>query len=329
MKRMLWGVVVLFAAALPVNAGARDYFTEFEKNFGTTPRGPVLEHYFIVKNTTQQTINLGQARVSCGCVSATVMKNTLAPGESTAVYAAMDTRRIPQAYVTKTVTVYVPFFGSVNEEVQLKVTSIARDDLVMSPDKMAFGTVRKGKEANGSVKFTLYNNPNWQITEATSTGVYVKPEVKQASKNSNEVTYEVTAKLDPACPAGNWTAEIWLKTNAPGIEMLRVPVTVNVTAPINVTPDPLNLNELTVGKETDFKVTLQGTQAFKVLQVKGVDDVVAVKAGSEEARPVHILTISVKPKVSGGLDKLLEIQTDNKEMPTLSIPIKATVPTKK
>jgi len=328
MKRAFWGLVVLLSAASTVDAGARDYFTEFEKNFGTTPRGPVLEHYFLVKNTTQQTLNLGQARVSCGCVSAQVLKNSLAPGETTAVYAAMDTRRIPQAYVTKTVTVFVPFYGAVNEEVQLKVTSIARDDLVMSPDKIAFGTIRKGKEATGSVKFTLYNNPNWQITESTSNGVYVKPEVKQVAKSGNEVTYEVTAKLDPACPVGNWTAEIWLKTNATGVETLRVPVTVNVTSPINMTPNTINLSELQVGKETDYKVKLEATQAFKILQVKGVDDVVGVKAGSEEARPVHMLTISVKPKTAGGLDKLLEIQTDNKEMPTVSIPIKTTVPKK-
>jgi len=322
MTRVLWGIAVLLVAASQSHAGARDYFTEFEKNFGATPRGPVLQHYFILKNTTNQPINLGQARVSCGCTSAQVLKPNLAPGESTAVYAAMDTRRIPQAFVPKTVTIYVPVFGAVQEEVSLRVTAIARDDLVMSPDTLAFGNVTKGKGAKGSVKFTLYNNPNWQITESSSTGAYVKPDVKQASRTGNEVTYEVTAALDPACPAGNWTAEIWLKSNTPGLEAIRVPVTVNVTTPISITPDPLTIHDLSIGKENDYKVTLSGNTAFRVLQVKGVDDVIAVKAGSEESRPVHILTISVKPKSADGFDRLLEVHTDNKDMPTLSIPIK-------
>lgn len=325
MTRIVWGVFLLLVAASRVDAGANDYFTEFSKDFGTTPRGPTLTHYFIVKNTTNQTVTLGTARVSCGCVSATVLKNTLAPGETTAVFAAMDTRRIPQAYMTKTVTVFVPFLGPTMEEVQLKVTSIARDDLVMTPDTLAFGNLRQGKGGTTTTKVTLFNNANWVMSEPTSTGQFIKAEVKALPKNGNEQTYEVTATLDAKCPVGNWTAEIYVKTNVPGMEKLRIPVTVNVTTPISISPEGVNVKDLNVGKDTEHKVILVGTQAFRVLQVKGVDDVVSVKAGSEEARPTHILTISIKPSKSGGIDKLLEIETDNKEMPKLSIPVKADV----
>ena len=95
MVRLFWGVFLYSAAALTASAGARDYFTEFEKDFGTSPRGPVLQHYFIITNTTTQPLSIGNARVSCGCVAAQVLQNNLAPGQSTAVLAAMDTRRIP------------------------------------------------------------------------------------------------------------------------------------------------------------------------------------------------------------------------------------------
>jgi hypothetical protein len=322
MTRIVWGLVFMAAVASRADAGASDYFTEAGKDFGTTPRGPILTHYFIVKNTTNQNVTIGPARVSCGCVSAQVLKSTLAPGETTAVFAAMDTRRIPQAYVTKTVTVYVPFYAPVMEEVQLKVTAFARDDLVMTPDTLAFGTVRQGKGGTTSVKVTLYNNSTWQMSEPTSTGQFIKAEVKQAGKAGNESTFEVTATLDPACPAGNWTAEVWVKTNMAGMEKFRIPVTVNVTTPISISPEGVNMKDLTVGKETEHKIVLNGAQAFKILQVKGVDDVVSVKAGSEEARPTHILTISIKPSKAGGIDKLLEVETDNKEMPKLSIPVK-------
>lgn len=328
MRRGVVGLLMLGIAALPVQGGARDYFTEFEKDFGTTPRGPVLIHYFIVKNTSNQNVNIGAPRVSCGCVSASMLKYNLAPGESTAVYTAMDTRRIPQAGVVKAVTVYVPFFGMVNEEVALRVQAIARDDLVMSPDALAFGNVRMGKGGTATVKYTLYHQPNWQITEITSNGAYIKPELKQVEKSANTVTYEVTAALDPKCPVGNWFAEVWMKTNAPGIEKIRIPVTVNVTTPISVTPDVVDLKDLPLGKETEHRVMLQGTQAFKVLQVKGVDDIIGVKAGSEESRPSHTLTITLKPKEPGDLSKTLEILTDHKEMPNVTLPIKAVVPKK-
>lgn len=322
MTRIIWGLVFLVVAASRADAGAGDYFTEAGKDYGTTPRGPILVHYFIIKNTTQQNVTIGQARVSCGCVSAQVLKNALAPGETTAVYTAMDTRRIPQAYVTKTVTVYVPFFAPVMEEVQLKVSAFARDDLVMTPDTLAFGTVRHGQSSTASVKVTLYNNSSWQMSEPSSTGQFIKAEVQPVSKVGAESTFEVTATLDPKCPVGNWTAEVYVKTNVAGMEKFRIPVTVNVTMPISMSPESVNIKDLAVGTEAEQKVILNGTKAFRILQVKGVDDVVSVKAGSEEARPTHILTISIKPKKTGGIDKLLEVETDNKEMPRLTIPVK-------
>ena len=45
------------------------------------------------------------------------------------------------------------------------------------------------------------------------------------------MTYEVTAILDKDCPAGNWVSDINLKTSNPAVAKLRIPVTVNVTAP--------------------------------------------------------------------------------------------------
>src|SRR4051812_46539353 len=99
MRRTLWSLFALVILSAPALAGAADYFTEAGKDFGPTPRGPVLVHYFTITNTTDKVVNIGQARVSCGCVSATVMQNVLQPGQSTVVHAAMDTRRIPAAYV--------------------------------------------------------------------------------------------------------------------------------------------------------------------------------------------------------------------------------------
>jgi len=326
MTRLIWGLFVIALSGANASAGARDFFTEFEKDFGTSPRGTVLQHYFIITNNTQQVVNLGQARASCGCVGAKTLQFVLQPGQSTAVLAAMDTKRIPQAGILKQVTVYVPFFGPVMEEVALQVKTITRDDLVMTPDVHAYGEVKKGKEVKNSVKVTLYNHPDWRVTEATSNGKFLKPDFKIVNQTTTEVTYEVTTTLENTCEVGNWSSEVWLKTNTPGIEKIRIPVSVNVTVPISVLPEALTFPNLAVGKETETLVRLTGTQAFKVLQVKGVDDIIGVKAGSEDSRASHTLTITLKPRVSGDLSKSLEILTDNKEMPSLSIPIRVQVP---
>jgi len=325
MTRLALGVLVSLVAAGSASAGATDYFTELSKDFGTTPRGPVLMHYFTIKNTTAQTVQIGQPRVSCGCVSTQLLKSSLAPGESTAVLAMMDTRRIPQAGVVKTVIVYVPFLAPALEEVSLKVSSIARDDLVMTPDTLAFGTLRKGQGGTTSTKVTLTTDAAWEIKEVTSTGAYVKPEAKLVGREGSSSTYEITATLDPACPVGDWTADVWLKTSNATIEKLRIPVRVTVVAPIALNPDKVKLPDLKVGDTIEHKVVLRGNHAFKVLEVKGGDEVVSLKPQSTEAMPVHVLTISVSAKSAGELVRTFEIVTDHKEQSKLALPFNATV----
>lgn len=322
---MLLAAAALFGSVGPVRAAASAYFTEAVKDFGTTPRGPILVHYFAVKNTSGSTVTIGQPRVSCGCTSAAAVKSTLAPGESTAIVAHMDTRRISTAGVTKQVTVYVPFLAPQLEEVSLVVRCVVRDDLVLTPDALAFGTVRKGQSAKASTKVTFYSDPNWQITEAVSTGAYIKPTVTQIARQGSQVTYEVTAELDPACPVGNWTADVWLKTTAVGLEKLRLPATVNVTAPIAVNPEAIRFGDVKLGDTSEQRLIVQGGEPFKVVEVKGGDDLVKVTALSQEARPVHILKLELTPKEAGDLVRTLEVLTDSKAQPKVSVPLMAKV----
>jgi len=237
MTRYIVVLAGLFGGAAPAWAGAADLFPDKVKDFGVSPRGTILVHYFRFTNTTGQPLQLGQPRVSCGCVSAYILKNQIAPGETTAVVAQMDPRRIPTPYTTKSVTVYVPFFSPTVEEVSLRVQTVCRDDLIMSPDSLAFGTVQKGKGAKATTKVTLTSDPSWQVTAAESTGGYVKVEVKQESRVGSQVTYEVTATLEKDCPAGNWTSDVYLTTNKADIPKLRIPVTVNVTNTVATSAD--------------------------------------------------------------------------------------------
>lgn len=319
MQRAILSLTAVLAACASAHAGAQSYFPETAKDFGTTPRGPVLTHYFPVTNTSSQPISLGSPRVSCGCVSAQVAKYTLAPGESTTVVAYMDSRRIPQAGVPRTVTVFVPVVsGGITEEMQLRVTATAQDNLVLSSDTFAFGTVRKGQGGKATTKITVYNSPGWQVSAAESSGIYIKA---AAAKSGDGTSVEVTAVLDPACPVGNWTADVWLRTTAPGVDRLRVPVTVNVIAPIDVKVEGSGLATALAGKPTELKVVLQATQAFKITGVKGAVDGVKVAAVPPIAKPVHILLVTVTPGKEGDFAHSLEIATDHPDMPKVVVPV--------
>jgi hypothetical protein len=326
MLRFLLTVCTLIASSGVAWAGVDELFPEKVKDFGVSPRGPVLTHYFRFTNTTGQVLNLGQPRVSCGCTSAAVTAFRVAPGESAAVVAYMDTRRITTPYTLKAVTIYVPFFtASSSEEVSLRVQTVCRDDLMMSPDTLAFGSVKKGEGGKATTKVTFASDPNWQVTEATSTGKFVKVEVKQDSRAGSSVTYEVTATLDKDCPAGNWVSDVYLKTSNAGVAQLRIPVTVNVVAPVTVSPDTVQLGDVNLGSVAEKRVTIQSGTPFKILGVKGDDAQLGVKVESPDARPVQVITVSLKPTQAGQFSRSLELRTDNKDQPTVVVPVVAKV----
>ena len=325
-RAMLTGLLVLGGtAATQAQGGATAFFSETAKDFGATPRGPILVHYFTLKNTTNGPINLGQPRVSCGCVSASIVNNKMVvPAGDTAVVAAqMDTRRIPQANVIKSVIVYVPIISPFLEEVQLRVQAIARDDLVITPDTLAMGTVRKGQGGKATTRLTCYSDANWKVSDPTCSGAYVKAEVAQVARQGNEVTYEVTATLDPTCPVGNWTADVWVKTSAPGLDRIRLPLTVNVVSPIAVNPGSIAFGDVKIGEPAEQKVILQGSAPFKVTGVKGGEGVIAVDDTASGARPVHILKLTLTPKTPGEVIRSLEIATDSKDQPKVIVPVTA------
>lgn len=302
-------------------AGTADLFEEKTKDFGVTPRGPVLVHYFRFTNTTQQTLTIGQPRVSCGCTSAATLTNTLEPGKTTAIVAYMDTRRIPTPNMLKSVIVYVPIQSPHWEEVSLRVQTVCRDDLVYSPDTIALGNVRKGQGGKATTRVSFLSDPNWQITEATSSGGFVKAEAKLVAREGNHVTYEVSATLDPTCPVGNWISDIFLTTTNAGVARLRIPVTVNVVNPVAVSAEQVQLGDIPLGNAVEHRVIIQGTEPFKVLDVRGIDESVLVQSDSKDAKAVHVLTLSATPKILGTFSKSLEVMTDSKEQPKISLAV--------
>ncbi len=219
-------LMLVLCAAAPVSAGfsADALFEEHAKDFGVVARGPMLSHPFRLTNNTDRPVHIANVRVSCGCVSARALQNDVAPGQSTAIQADMDTRRF---HGPKKVIVYVQFDQPQWEEIGLSVQADGRDDFTVSPEGLAFGKVKPASKPATSVTVNFYGNDSLKITDATCTG-YVQTSVKELRREAGEVRYQITANLRDDAPAGNWFSELWLKTNNPALSRIRIPLTVEV-----------------------------------------------------------------------------------------------------
>jgi len=196
------------------------------RDFGVVPRGQQLVHYFRLVNNTDQPLHIYNVRVSCGCTTARALSNTIAPGQESAIWANMDSRRF---LGHKAVTIYVSFDQPRYEEARLVVQAFSRDDIVFSPDAITLGKVHQGESRSGTMNLTFYNGQA-QATEVTAESAFLQPTVKEVKRTPTETTYQVTASVLPKTPAGVWFTDIWVTTNVPGAPKLRVPVTVEVDA---------------------------------------------------------------------------------------------------
>src|SRR6266850_2372103 len=150
MRRYGLLLAVFVASAGQASAGWADgMFDELSRDFGSVPRGSVLSHPFRLVNNTNQTVRIAGVRVSCGlCTTARAVQTTLAPGQDTAIAVQMDTHRFSGI---KTVTVYVTFDLPRYEEVRIWVQANSRDDVVVTPDGLAFGRIKRGASPTTAV----------------------------------------------------------------------------------------------------------------------------------------------------------------------------------
>jgi hypothetical protein len=325
MVRLLSSIVITVGVITPVWAGgAAELFGEREKDFGASPRGALLVHYFRFTNTTGQTLILGTPRVSCGCVSASLSHSRVTPGQTAAVIAYMDTRRIPTPNTIKAVTVYVPFISPMVEEVSLRVQTIVRDDLNISPESLDFGTVPAGQTRQLHATITFSGDSRWQITEAVSTGGYVRVALGPAQKQGHQTTYTVTATLEKGCPPGHWICELLFRTNFPGTPRLRIPVTVTIVPRVVAAkPQTVTFEQLNRGQIQRQRITLEAERPFRIVNVRGADDQIQVVLDADQRQQIHYVTITVRPQQVGSLYRILEFHTDNPQQPVISVIVQA------
>lgn len=289
---------------------AEGFFEELGKDFGSVPRGPTLNHPFRLTNQTGQPVHIANVRVSCGCVSASALRDDLAPGQSTAILANMDTMRF---YGTRTVTIYVQFDRPQWEEVRLWVRANSRDDVSLTPDGLTFGQIQHGANPTATVQVSLLGNNQWQILEARGESNYVQTAAKEIRRDDSQVTYQLTARLRPDTPVGKWFSDVWLKTNNPSMPRVRVPLTVEIEPALSINPASVVLGLVKAGGESERKIIVRGSESFRITRIEGTDDSWSVRESSPESKPVHVLTVKLKGKNPGEQSKTLRVLTDLKQ----------------
>ena len=298
------------ASQAQAQSAANGFFDELTHDFGSVPRGQIVSHPFRIVNNTKNPVRIASVRVSCTrCSSVLTLKTYLLPGEETAIIGKMDTNQFSN---TKTITIMVLFDQPRFEEVKLLMQANSRDDVTFTPNNIAFGQVKRGAEPETKIVIAFPGGTPTKILEVKSESNYVTSTMKEIKRGSGETVYEITAKLRKDTPAGKWYTDLWLKTNNASMSSLRVPVTVEVEAPLTVNPSTVSLGQVKAGTESDRKVIIRGVRPFRITGITGTDKQVQVRTTNNENIAVHVLTVTLNPNEPGDLTRRITVQTDMK-----------------
>ena len=281
-------------------------FSEINKDFGSVPRGPILKHNFMIKNTTGSPIRAIQLRVSCGCTVARMDDPVIAPGATGVITADMDSGRF---LGDRTVYIYVLFDQPSLTEVTLSVHARSHEDIVISPDMIDFGRGPKGVR-KFQTTVTIPFGQQWQIQNVVSDTSHVTATIAPAPPEQGPNRFVVNAVLDDQLPAGNWHTEIWLNTNHPFMPKIRIPVKAVVEPSLIVSPSMTALTVAADAVPVTRKVLVRGPNPFTITSIKGAEGNWKVVEDNPGKSGTHILTVTVTGPVEGSSEKTFEITTD-------------------
>jgi hypothetical protein len=223
------------------------------------------------------------------------------------------------------VTIFVQFDRPAVEEVRLWVQANGRNDFNVTPDTLALGQVKRGGTPAATAAVTFYGLGDVKITDVKSESNYIQATVKEVRRQDTEVAYQVTAKMRGDTPVGKWYTDLWVKTNNAALPQIRVPLTVEIESPLSVSPDAVALGEVKVQAEGERRVIVRGVKPFRITKVQGTDDELSVRDSIVESKPIHVLTVKLKPAKPGELNRTVRIVTDLPEDGEIDLHVSAQV----
>ena len=212
------------AGILPLPAqerGAKIVFESTAKDFGKVDEGAALKHIFKFANKGNETLEIIRVDSSCGCTSALLSANKIAPGKSGDIEVLIETKDLPASELSKTVSVM-----STDPKlpvVVLTLTAVVEPEFVISEPSIYFGNVPRGHEVTKEILVTIPPNKSSKLLDASSTDANVTVKLAPVA-GSNGKQFKVIALQKADAAEGFHNGAIVIKTTSPVKPELKIPV---------------------------------------------------------------------------------------------------------
>ncbi len=318
----------LFAALLlAVPCAAQEWadkmFTARSYDFGSIARGAKAEFAFELTNLYLEDVHIASVRVTCGCTTPRIEKDTLKTYEKGAVIAHINSDRF---LGNQGSTIIVTIDKPQNAQVQLHVKVHIFSDVLLEPSSAVLGSVAQGNSAERTISVRYTGRSDWQVKEVRSGNPHLTGTVTETARQGGRITYDLKVVLGKDAPVGYLSESVWLITNDPQTKHIPVPVEGQVVGAISVSPSLLFLGVLQPGQSITKQIVVRGQKPFRIASIRG--DCECLKATSpkgEEAKSLYLIPITFTAgEKTGRITQVVYIETDSGQT-VLKVPAYAVV----
>ncbi len=252
MSRLCAWILFWLLAPAVVALGAAPWKVEPEAiEFGPSQPEQLLKGSVKLTNTGDASFLIKTVSADCSCTAANPDKTDLAPGESTTISVALETRHY-RGEVTRRVHVQTTA-GDIVIPVRTAVTAFP--NWVVSPLPLFLKPSLRKEPSEGTISLQFLGKNPVKIEKITASVPWLEARLAPVAQGQT-FTLQVNKLL--SAPAGYHSAKIMVETDDPQARVLDLQVYVLIRSTLTVVPNPLVMPAVKAGETTALRGKLVG-----------------------------------------------------------------------
>lgn len=265
-------------------------------DFGKARQEQVLKATVTLTNPGTEAVEILRVGADCSCTAGAPKQMKLAPGESTTMEVAFETRTY-QGLTPRRVVVQTTG-GDLVVPVQALIS--AYENWVFGAHLAMLPGSNKGEPAVASFVVEYTGTGAAEITGFESSVPWLKAEIASVEG----ARYNVRLTKDPKAPAGTHQPRVRVRTSDPREPELSFGVFASIQSQLSVDPTPVLLPETKVGQRVSLPVSLMGWTPEKDPrgELDGGEVVLEGRDGTQA-----LLQVSITPTAAGNATRFLRL----------------------
>ena len=175
-------------------------------DFGFIPQKAYVSHIYKIKNEGKDSLIIQRVRPSCGCTTAPLKKDKLAPKESTDLLVTFNSGRYTRLvkkgiYITSNDSLYP------GRNISFSAVVAGKNPIAtITPQAIEFDSIRADKDDKRYIKLDNFSGDELKISLIDNPNNYLKIKIKDKKLESHQST-QIEVKLKEDTEPG------WLKTS--------------------------------------------------------------------------------------------------------------------